>query len=132
MALKKINKIYSDFDLNFSSHPVTGDVAMKYDVQAIKQALKTLVLTQFYERPFQPRLGSPIYGLLFENLDAITANALQLQLDLLIAKHEPRISSHKVVVTPLYDDNAFNVDIYFTAVGIPEPATYSTILKRRR
>jgi phage baseplate assembly protein W len=132
MALKKTNKLYSDIDLSFSSHPVTGDVAMKYDVQAVKQSLKTLILTQYYERPFQPNLGSPIYKLLFENLDIITANALKMQLELLIAKHEPRISTHTVNVLPLFDSNSFRVEIYFHVIGIAEPATYSTILKRRR
>jgi len=132
MAIKQVNKIYSDIDLNFSSHPITGDVAMKYDVQSVKQSLKTLILTQYYERPFQPRLGSPIYKLLFENLDVITANALKMQLELLIAKHEPRIKTHTVDVLPLYDSNSFRVEIYFHVIGISEPATYSTILRRRR
>jgi hypothetical protein len=62
MAIKQVNRIYSDFDLSFAANPVTGDVAKKYDVNAVKQSLKTLVLTRFYERPFQPKLGSPIYA----------------------------------------------------------------------
>lgn len=132
MAVKKTNKIYSDIDLSFTPHPVTGDVVMKYDVQSVKQSLKTLLLTQTYERPFQPNLGSPIYKLLFETLDIITANAIKLQIELLIAKSEPRISTHSVDVLPVFDSNAFKVNIYFHVVGIPEPATYSTILRRRR
>lgn len=132
MATKKVNRIYSDIDLNFTAHPVTGDLAVKYDVNAVKQSLKTLLLTQYYERPFQPELGSPIYGMLFEPLDVITANTLKLQIELLIRNHEPRVVDQSVTVTPMFDQNAFKVDIYFYVIGLPDPMTYSTILKRRR
>ena len=132
MATKKVNRIYSDIDLNFTAHPVTGDLAVKYDVNAVKQSLKTLLLTQYYERPFQPELGSPIYGMLFEPLDVITANTLKLQIELLIRNHEPRVVNQSVTVTPMYDQNAFKVDIFFYVIGLPDPMTYSTILKRRR
>ena len=69
MTVKQKTKIYSDIDLRFTANPISGDVAKKYDVNAVKQSLRNLVLTQYYERPFQPNLGSPIYKLLFENLD---------------------------------------------------------------
>ena len=132
MTTKQINKIYSDIDLSFSANPITGDISRKYDVNAFKQSLKTLILTQYYERPFQPKLGSPVYGLLFENIDMITANTLKLQIELMINKYEPRVRSQEVTVEPLYDQNAFNVSIYFYVVGIPEPVNFSTILKRSR
>jgi phage baseplate assembly protein W len=132
MTTKQINKIYSDIDLSFSANPITGDISRKYDVNAVKQSLKTLILTQYYERPFQPKLGSPVYGLLFENIDMITANTLKLQIELMINKYEPRVRSQEVTVEPLYDQNAFNVSIYFYVVGIPEPVNFSTILKRSR
>jgi phage baseplate assembly protein W len=111
---------------------VTGDLAKKTDVNAVKQSLKTLILTRFYERPFQPKLGSPIYGMLFDNIDMISANRLQLELDLLISKYEPRVSTSDIVVTPEYENNAFRVDITFIVVGVEGPVTFSTILKRSR
>ena len=88
MAIKQVNRIYSDFDLSFAANPVTGDISKKTDANAVKQSIKTLVLTRFTERPFQPRLGSPIYGLLFENIDVVSANRLQLELEILIEKYE--------------------------------------------
>lgn len=132
MTTKSINRIYSDIDLNFLAHPVTGDVSKKYDVDAVKQSLKTLILTNYYERPFQPKLGSPVYGMLFENVDIPTANSLKLRLELLITQYEPRVSAQEVTVVPLYDDNAFRVTIYFYVVGTKDPVTFSTILKRSR
>ena len=132
MAIKQVNRIYSDFDLSFAANPVTGDVAKKYDVNAVKQSLKTLVLTRFYERPFQPRLGSPIYALLFENIDVITANRLQLELEILINKYEPRVRAQDIEVVPEYDTNAFSVSITFYVYGIEGPFNFSTILRRSR
>ncbi len=132
MTTKQVNRIYSDLDLSFAAHPITGDVAKKYDVNAVKQSLKTLILTQYYERPFQPKLGSPVYGMLFDNVDIITANSLKLRIELLINKFEPRVRSQQVDVVPKYDENAFEVTIYFYVVGIPDPVTFSTILKRSR
>ena len=132
MSIKQVNRIYSDFDLSFAANPVTGDVAKKYDVNAVKQSLKTLVLTRFYERPFQPKLGSPIYALLFENIDVITANRLQLELEILINKYEPRVRAQDIKVIPEYDANAFTVNITFYVFGIEGPFNFSTILRRSR
>ena len=132
MTTKAINRIYSDIDLNFLAHPNTGDVSKKYDVDAVKQALKTLILTNFYERPFQPKLGSPVYGMLFENIDVPSTNSLKLRLELLISQYEPRVRAQEVTVVPLYDENSFRVSIYFYVVGVRDPVTFSTILKRTR
>lgn len=132
MTTKAVNRIYSDIDLNFLAHPNTGDVSKKYDVDSVKQALKTLILTNFYERPFQPKLGSPVYGMLFENIDVPSANSLKLRLELLISQYEPRVRAQEVTVVPLYDENSFRVSIYFYVVGVRDPVTFSTILKRTR
>lgn len=132
MSTKQVNRIYSDLDLSFAAHPITGDVARKYDVNAVKQSLKTLILTNYYERPFQPKLGSPVYGMMFENIDMITANSLKLRLELLINKYEPRVRAQQVDVVPLFDDNAFKVTIYFYVIGVNDPVTFSTILRRSR
>jgi phage baseplate assembly protein W len=132
MTTKPVNRIYSDLDLSFAAHPITGDVAKKYDVNAVKQSLKTLILTNYYERPFQPKLGSPVYGMMFENIDMITANSLKLRLELLINKYEPRVRSQQVDVVPLFDQNAFKVTIYFYVIGVKDPVSFSTILRRSR
>ena len=47
-------KIYKDFDLSFSINPITGDLGTKSDVNAIQQSIKTLINTNFFERPFNP------------------------------------------------------------------------------
>jgi hypothetical protein len=61
-----IKEAYSDLDLLFKAHPISGDVTVKTDADAVKRAVKNIVLTNYYERPFKPSLGGNIRGLLFE------------------------------------------------------------------
>ena len=55
-----------DIDLRFMVHPLTGDLLVKYENEAINQALKTIVLTGRNERPLDPMFGVGVYDLLFE------------------------------------------------------------------
>ena len=76
--MARSTRTFSDLDLNFGMHPVTRDVVLKYDDQAIKAAVKNLVLTQNYERPFHSEIGSQIRGLLFEPPLASKKNGLPI------------------------------------------------------
>lgn len=128
----KTVRIYKDLDLSFSALPGTGDVAKKYDINAVKQSLRILLLTANGERPFNFLLGSPIYRMLFDPLDMITANMLETQITLLITNREPRVRLNRVEVVPNEDLNRYDVTIYFYVVGLPDPVVYSTFLKRLR
>lgn len=125
-------RIYKDLDLSFAPLPGTGDVAKKYDVNAVKQSLRILLMTANGERPFRYSLGSPIYKMLFEQMDMITANILQTQISLLIKNYEPRCKLEEVIVNPNWDLNQYDVTLRFYVVGLPDPVTYSTFLKRLR
>ena len=61
-----IKEAYKDLDLFFTAHPITGDVATKSDSDAVRRAVRNIVLTNYYERPFKPSLGGNVRGLLFE------------------------------------------------------------------
>ena len=60
-------KRYSDLDLDFNPHPVSGDVPFKYDAEAVKRSVRNLVFMGIYEKPFHPEIRSEIRRLLFEN-----------------------------------------------------------------
>jgi len=64
-----IAREYSDLDLNFTIHPVKKDINRHVGDMAVINSIKNLVLTNHYERPFQPDIGSNIRRLLFENMD---------------------------------------------------------------
>jgi phage baseplate assembly protein W len=128
----KTARIYKDLDLSFTPLPGSGDAAKKYDVNAVKQSLRILLLTANGERPFNYLLGSPIYRMLFEPMDMITANMLETQITILITNQEPRVRLNKVEVIPNEDLNRYDITLYFYVVGLPEPVVYSTFLKRLR
>ena len=89
---------YTDLNLSFSKHPVTGDVARLQGADAVKRSVKNLVMTNFYERPFQPSLGCGVYQTLFEPMTTITAQKLQTIITEAIEAYEPRVKLNGVIV----------------------------------
>jgi phage baseplate assembly protein W len=111
------NSIYSDLDLAFGIHPVYKDVLPINDIDAVKNSIKNLVLTNKYERPFQPDLGGNVSALLFENGNAFTAYEIQERIADLIEKYETRVEDVIVTVVDDIDANAYHVTIRFTVIN---------------
>jgi len=132
MAILTPNKLYKDLDVTFTAHPETQDVLKKIDNNSIKQSLKLLLFTNIGERLFQPDVGSKIYGLLFEPLDPITTEVLKRSIENTIETYEPRVLLEGVDVVPNYDDNSYEVSIYFTVLGINQPTSLTVTLERLR
>ena len=122
-------RIYSDIDMDFSSNPVTQDIYKKTNVEAVKQALKNIMLTPFYSKPFAPNYGSPIAGLLFEPMDNITASAIANIIDETISNYEPRVRIDQVIVYPDFNNNLYKIQLDFHVLGVSAPQTFSTSLK---
>jgi phage baseplate assembly protein W len=125
-------KLYSDLDLNFTIHPVKKDINVYKDEMAVINALKNLILTNHYERPFQPDLGSNVRKLLFENLDIITAAALEKEISQTITNFEPRVQILNISVAPNDEKNSYGVTITFDVINRTEPVTISFLLERIR
>ena len=123
---------FRDIDLDFNRNAVTNDVAVVEDVVAVKRAVKNLIQTNFYERPFHPELGCGIRELLFENFTPMTKIFLQRKIEEVLINYEPRINLQNVAVDDDQDNNRLVVDIYFYVVGVPGPQTVSTFLQRIR
>lgn len=130
MAILTPNKLYKDLDITFTAHPETQDVLKKIDNNSIKQSLKLLLFTNIGERLFQPDVGSKIYGLLFEPLDPITTEVLKRSIENTIETYEPRVLLEGVDVVPKYDENEYEVTIYFTVRGINQPTSLTVTLER--
>jgi len=128
----KVSRIYKDLDLNFTANPVTGDVAKKLDVNAVKQSILILLSTNFYERPFAPDKGANLRGFLFEQMSSTLAALLQNSVKNVISSYEPRARVDSVVVTPDYDGNQYEVTLRYTVVGVDIPQILTTSLKRLR
>ena len=123
---------FRDIDLDFNRNTVTNDVNVVEDVIAIKRAVKNLIQTNFYERPFQPELGCGIRELLFENFTPMTKVFLQRKIEEVLVNNEPRIELQNVAVDDDQDRNRLVVDIYFYIIGVPGPQVVQTFLQRIR
>ena len=129
---KRNSRKFSDIDIDFTRNLVTSDVNKIEDVIAVKRAVKNLVQTNFYERPFQPELGCGIRELLFENFTPMTKVFLENKITEVLLNFEPRIDLNSVRVDYDQDNNILIVDIYFYVVGVPGPQTVQTFLQRLR
>ena len=125
-------RTFSDLDFNFTMNPVTGDVARKYDEEAIKASVKNLVLTQNFERPFHSEIGSQVRGLLFEPASPMLNVMLKRAITDTIVNFEPRVRLNDVVVTVSPDNNEVYVTVNFTIVNTTKPLTVNLILQRSR
>jgi hypothetical protein len=97
---------------------------------AIARSVKNLVLTSPGERFFEPELGSRVNSLLFEPLDAFTADAIKQEIINTITQYEPRVNLTKVDVTPIYANNKINITVEYQIVGLPIVESISFVLQR--
>ena len=121
---------YSDLDLDFMAHPTTGDIVKKKGTEAIKRSLRNLILTNFYDRPFNHSIGSNAQRLLFENANQLTANFLSDAIREVIRKFEPRIILLGLDTIFDYDNNGYNVTITYSIINRPEPLITTIFLER--
>ena len=125
-------RIFSDIDLNFTAHPVTKDITRRYDENAVKTALKNLILTSNYERPFHSEIGSSIRAMLFEPQSPLTSASIRRAIFDMIQSFEPRVTVTEVAVSYNPDDNAVSVKIDFKIINTERPLSVDLVLERTR
>ena len=123
---------YTDLDLDFIPHPTTGDVVRKFGEDAIKRSLRNLILTNFYEKPFRPGIGSNVTKLLFENATFITSNQISDAIRNVVRSYEPRVDVRTVKVSFDDSNNGYNVTIAFVVLNSNTPLTINFFLERIR
>ena len=94
------------------------DLIATKNATAIARSVRNLVLTKQGERFFNPILGSQVNGLLFENIDGLTATDIEDQIRITIENFEPRVEITEGNVLPDHDTGEFNVTIEYEIVGI--------------
>ena len=110
---------YKDLDLFFSRKRGSNDIAKITDIEAVKRSVRNLVLTNFYEKPFHPEIGSGVRDMLFENMTPITAVVLARKVEDVIENFEPRARLIGVRALPNLDRNEYEVTIEFFVVNTP-------------
>ena len=130
---KRSSRVYKDLNLNFTTNPVTNDVTTLTDVNAVKRSVRNLLLTNHYDRPYHPEIGSNVQALLFENFGPITGNQLSRTIEEMIANFEPRARVENVECYPVPDTNTYDVRIYFYVENLPaELIEFQTLLEAVR
>lgn len=125
-------RTFSDIDLNFTPHPVTGDLVTRYDDNAIKQSLKNLIMTRNFERPFHSEIGSPVKALLFDLITPLTAHMVRRAIIDLVSNFEPRVVLLAVDVIASPENNSLYVNITFRIVNTERPINLDFVLERTR
>ena len=129
----RISRSFKDINLSFKPHPVTKDLTIIKDANAIKRSVRNLVETIPRERFFASNLGTDIRGSLFDFCDFGTASVIQQQIQTTIENYEPRVDNLQIEVFPKPDTNEFEVNIYFDIVGQQFPSqAFQFILEASR
>ena len=123
---------FKDLDFNFTKLSTTSDVAKKSDVEAVKQSMKALIQTGYFERPFQPYLGTSITDMLFELNTPLLRRRIAKSIREVIDNHEPRARITEVTVDDNSDNNEYRVRIYFYVVNYTGQEVFETYLTRTR
>jgi phage baseplate assembly protein W len=131
-VISSSSRQYKDLDLNFLIHPVRKDINKHKDEMAVINSIKNLMMTNHYERPFQPDLGSNVRRLLFENLDKITAISMEREIRQVVENYEPRAQIKDLDILPDVDNNGFSVRMEFYIMNMTDPVTINFFLERVR
>jgi|TARA_B100000029_G_scaffold175409_1_gene172690 phage baseplate assembly protein W len=118
---KTTSQTFKDISLSFVRHPVTDDIGVFVNEDAIKRSVTNLVRTRVGERFYAPLLGSVLEESLFENQDPETALTIEDDIQLLLENYEPRIANIDVMVTYPEDTNELLVRIGYDVIGIGIP-----------
>ena len=122
---------YKDLDLFFDKKNVSKDITKITDIAAVKRSIRNLVLTNHYEKPFHPEIGSGVRDMLFEPMSALTAHVLTRKIEDVIENFEPRAKVIGVLAQPNLDRNEYQVTINFFILNAPTELVDLTLFLER-
>ena len=115
------SRAFKDINLSFKRHPVTNDVVVIRDEDAIKRSVKNIIFTILGEKPFEPNFGSVINDALFDLDTNLNEIRIQDEITSSLKEYEPRISNIIVTVTVAPDTNEMNCTVQYDIVGLSTP-----------
>jgi len=124
-------KVYKDIDLTFAVRP-SGEIFKKTDAAAVKQAVKNLMLTNYYEKPFQPRFGANLRDLLFDLADDESEEDIEESCRHAINVFEPRAEALNITAIANPDRNSISVTVEFRVINTEELVKFTSTLARLR
>ena len=130
--MAKVKNTSADLDINFDRNPLSGDVAMRRDEEAIKRSLKNLILLKRNEKPFHPEIYSGIQDMLFELVDPVTVVEVKKRISDTIRNYEPRVGNAIVDLVDVIDRNEIRITIHFTIRNVQRVFSTTVAVKMLR
>ena len=125
--------VFSDVNVTFTPHPVTGKLPVLKNADAVKRAVRNLILTNFGERQYYPLYGGNIRAMLFENADdPLLQDQLKRQIEGAIKNYEKRARVESVEVDARPDSNLLAIRIRFMIVNQRFPVDLEVAIERVR
>ena len=121
MPQQRVKRKFKDVSMSFEKNPLNDDLISLSDTSAIARSIRNIVFTSPGEKFFNPNFGSRISESLFENVDEVSALAIEDEIKSSIINFEPRVNLSFVNVKPNPDDNEMNVTIEYEITGIDIP-----------
>ena len=116
-----ISRSFKDISLSFTKHPVTNDIIILRNEDAIKKSVINLVRTRLNERFFNNLIGTSVDNTLFEIGNSDIFSFLEEEITTLLNNFEPRILLRNVEIEIPDDTNDLNIKITYDIVGLPFP-----------
>ena len=123
---------FKDLDMSFKVHPLYADIIPVVELDAIRNAIRILLLTEPGEKPFNPDFGAGLKSYLFEPFDEIIAEIISERIKRAFKLFEPRVDISEVIVVERIDRNALEVTIIGTIVNQEAEVEITTLLERVR
>ena len=129
-----MKKNYIDIDMSGfkNPHPISGDITILRNEDAVKSNLKNLLFTNFYEKPYSPKYGANIKKYLFQRINVLEKNVIESEILELIDRYEPRVTNVSVEVDPQIEAQVLELTIRYTIISISSEQILNITLERIR
>tara|TARA_R110002020_G_scaffold148428_2_gene324259 strand:- start:1259 stop:1660 length:402 start_codon:yes stop_codon:yes gene_type:complete len=121
VPLERVSQGFKDISMTFQSNPLTSDIIALKNENAIARSIRNIVFTIPGEKFFDESFGSNINRSLFDNIDELSALVIKDQITESIENFEPRVDTVKVVTSPDFDNNSFDVVLTYEIIGADIP-----------
>jgi phage baseplate assembly protein W len=122
---------WSDFDMSFLIHPVKKDISPLRDIDAISFSVRNLILTNFYEAPFNPRRGGNLISQLFEPASNFTILSIKDSILRVLVEFEPRITNIDVTIKDESDRNAYLATVSYSIRNVENTSAETSFYIQR-
>ena len=122
------SKAFKDINLSFKRHPVTNDLVVIKNEDAIKKSVKNIIFTILGEKPYVPLFGTSVNNSLFELANPLDHVRISDEIQSTLLNYEPRISNIQVTVSNYPDSHELNATIQYDITGMASPSQTVDVL----